>query len=165
MKEDLLTIKRLKELLIYDIETGFFIWKKNGLRAGWNDSDGYRKIQIDGVYYREHRLAWFYVYLKWPSNEIDHRDGVRNNNRILNLRDATRSQNRQNLSIKTKWESKTRGCSWHKKTKKWQAYIIVNKKWYALGYFNSREEAGSAYLTAKQRLHTFQPTPRDMENA
>jgi hypothetical protein len=170
MKYETLTHSRLCELLNYDPETGIFTWKtaagkrvKEGLRAGWDDEKGYRKIQIDGKTYREHQLAWFYVNSKWPAHEVDHKDGIRNNNRISNVREATRSENRQNLSGKSNGKSGIMGCSWHKKTKKWQAYIQVGGKWYALGYFDKREDAGAAYLKAKKELHSFQPVPRDMD--
>lgn len=169
MKNESLSHDHLRELLDYDPKTGIFTWKiaagkrvSEGLRAGWNEGKGYRKIQVSGKSYREHQLAWFYVNGKWPDHEVDHKDGIRNNNRISNLREATRLENRQNLSGKSSGKSGVIGCSWHKKTKKWQAYISVGRKWHALGYFDNREDAGAAYLRAKQELHPFQPIPRDI---
>lgn len=91
-----LTLSRLKKLLDYDPSSGIFHWKfivfrskmKVGDVAGGLDEKGYVRIRIDGIKYRAHRLAWFYVKGVWPSDTIDHKDRVRNNNRILNLREA-----------------------------------------------------------------------------
>lgn len=169
MKSKTITRDRLRELLNYIPEEGVFMWKvavskrvKVGIRAGWNDGKGYRKIQVDGKSYREHQLAWLYITGRWPICEIDHKDGNRDNNKFSNLREAMRLENRQNLSGKARSRSGIIGCSWHKKTRKWQAYIQAGGKWHALGYFDNREDAGAAYLKAKQELHPFQPVPRDI---
>src|SRR5947209_541842 len=63
-----LTRARLRELLRYNRKTGEFRWRKRPrgwvrleLSAGYLSKQGYRCINIDGRFYREHQLAWFYM--------------------------------------------------------------------------------------------------------
>jgi hypothetical protein len=95
--------------LEYDPETGVFIWSPRPGDKWWNaqfpgevagtmDSGGYRRIGIDGKYYGAARLAWLYVHGEWPKNEIDHINRVRDDDRIVNLRDVTHTGNQNNRS-------------------------------------------------------------------
>ena len=93
----------LKEILKYEPNTGNFYWKTDrnhsviiGSIAGSQHPGGYWTIGINGKNYAAHRLAWFYVYGTWPQKHLDHINGNRADNRIENLREATRSQNMQN---------------------------------------------------------------------
>jgi len=95
-----------------------------------------------------HRLAWYLYYGKLPKNFIDHIDGVRDNNVILNLRDVTRLQNNWNTH-------KSKGYRWSKKSKKFQSRIKVNKKSIHIGYFKTEQEARNAYLEAKKKYHVI----------
>ena len=106
-----------------------------------------------------HRAAWLLETGAWPSNDIDHRDGDRSNNRWSNLREATRQENRQNLSRRNK-KGRLRGCV--KYYKKWKAQIKMpgGAPMY-LGLFATEEEAHAAYCEAKKRLHPFQPVQRE----
>lgn len=85
---------------------GCFRWKVSrgpkrvGDVAGCLNTIGYRQIQLDGKVYKEHRLIWFYLHGVWPKNEIDHINNQRNDNRIENLREATRSQNSFNTKVR-----------------------------------------------------------------
>jgi hypothetical protein len=95
----MLTQSRLKQLLRYNKKTGVFTWlvdrgvmKCAGWVAGCINGSGYVIIKIDYRLYYGHQLAWLYVYGEWP-NRLDHKDENRNNNRIKNLREVTRSQN------------------------------------------------------------------------
>lgn len=96
--------ERLLYLLDFDSETGVFKWKvKNrrskypaGSEAGCLKSFGYVCIKIDGLEYKAHRLAWFYVHGKWPDGDIDHVNRVKSDNSIKNLRDVTDYENMQN---------------------------------------------------------------------
>jgi hypothetical protein len=67
-----------------------------GSVAGSTHKDGYVYIGIKGRLYLAHRLAVLWVNGRWPREEVDNRNGVRDDNRWCNLREATVSQNRQN---------------------------------------------------------------------
>lgn len=115
---DDLTIDRLKEVLSYDHETGDFIWLVTrgrnapaGTKASQSvNSGGYRHIHVDGVSYKAHRLAWFYVYGVWPKLGLDHINGVKHDNRVATLREATRQQNRLNSR---KWRTSHKKSKYH----------------------------------------------------
>jgi hypothetical protein len=98
-----LTQSRLKELLIYDPDTGIFRRRiacgiaVAGSTPGNINAMGYLDISIGCKRYYAHRLAWLYVYGEWPSLEIDHINCDRLDNRISNLRDVTHHQNMNNL--------------------------------------------------------------------
>lgn len=161
-----LTAERLRELLDYDPETGQFRWAKArsgvkvGAITGCPNGRGYTVIHIDGHTYKSHRLAWLYVYGRWPAAEIDHRNGKPADNRISNLREATRAEQAQNLAKYRRNTSGYPGVSWHKQGAKWNARIAVAGRTRHLGLFDSPEDASAAYLRAKAELHNFQPTPR-----
>ena len=162
-----ISAERLRELLDYDPETGIFIRRittsnrsPKGSTAGRNNGNGYLRIMIDGYTDYAHRLAWFYVYGKWPEGEIDHIDGNGRNNAISNLRDGTHAENSQNLSLRSTNKSGAIGVSWAKNIQRWEAYICVNYKKKCLGYFDDPQEARATYLKAKKETHLFQPTPR-----
>lgn len=156
-----LTQERLKEVLDYNSETGVFIWKiysgriKAGYVAGNINKRGYATIGIDGEIYRSHRLAWFYVYGKWPDDQIDHINGQRSDNRISNLRDVTNQVNAQNLKRATRVKTSTDYLGVYKTTniKPWRAQIDIDKKTRHIGYYKTPEEANEAYLKAKRMLH------------
>ncbi len=150
-----LTQGDLKRLMSYEPETGAFVWI-SGLRAGveagsWH-SRGYKTACIAGRSYKCHRLAWLYVYGVWPADEIDHINGIKHDNRIVNLREATRRQNMQNM-VNPKQGNKTglRGVS--PSGRKFMARISDASQEHYLGLFNTAQEAHQAYLTAKATLH------------
>lgn len=101
-----------------------------------------------------HRAAWLLVTGGWPDVEIDHDDRDRANNRWLNLRPATKGQNRQNLSARTA-KGGLRGAT--KYRDKWKAQIKVDGVHHYLGLFDTEEEAHEAYCARKRELHTFNP--------
>lgn len=115
----MLTNERLKEVLHYDSLTGMFTWKlsvTNSVRvgdvAGHVKNNGYAQVSIDGKKYYLHRLAWFYIYNVWPpvGYEIDHKDLIKNNNRIKNLRLSTRTTNNQNVIVKSISATQAKMC-------------------------------------------------------
>lgn len=156
----MLTQARLKELLDYDPETGEFRWKetrrarKKGKVAGSICSGGYLQVCVDATLYMAQRLAWLYMTGEWPEFLIDHIDGVRSNNRFVNLRQATNAQNLQNLraSYSTNQLGLLGVC---KAGNRFMANITVDQKRYHLGSFDNPEEAHEAYLAAKRKLHPF----------
>jgi len=158
----MLTQERLKELLHYCPETGVFtriarIQSINiGDIAGGVTSYGYWSILIDYKHYQAHRLAWIYVNGMWPKDYIDHINGIKNDNRIINLREANKSQNGQNKKKAHKNTSTgLLGASFHKITGKYASQIKVNGKSKHLGLFKTPQDAHQAYLTAKRQLHEF----------
>lgn len=167
-----LTAARLRELLSYDPETGIFRRlvstsrnAKAGDVAGGLNSEGYVRISVDGSSYRAHRLAWLYVHGVWPSDQLDHWNGVRNDNRYKNLREATNAQNQQNYGIPKSNSSGHVGVSWHKGHRKWLARIKLGGHQRYIGHFANIEDAVAARAKAKAELHTFHPTDRIHDHA
>ena len=152
-------IKRLRDILRYDPETGVFTWKEPqsprlpaGAVAGYFVSRGYRQIQIDKVKHREHRLAWAYVYGEWVDS-IDHIDGCVSNNSIENLRPATLSQNQHNRKLGKNNTSGFKGVSFCKRSKKWKGTIRLRGKPIHVGLFETAEAANEAVCKERERLH------------
>lgn len=139
-----ITQERLREVLSYDAATGDFAWLdtrhsavKIGQVAGRINSEGYRKIKIDGQMYSAHRLAWFYQFGEFPSKQIDHINQNKSDNRICNLRLATNAQNQMNTPNRKR--SLPRGVRISKG--RYQARACSSY----LGSFATVEEAYTAY--------------------
>jgi len=133
----------------YDSETGL-IYNRFGKIVGRNNY-GYIKIALylnkKQYNLRAHQFAWYWVN-KECVNEIDHINGIRNDNRIENLRSVTRNQNQWNrLTVK--------GYYFNKVKNKWISRIKLNGKKIYLGSYNTEEEARNAYLAAKQIYHVI----------
>lgn len=124
-----ITATRLRELLHYDPETGLFTWKvaRQGTRAGAFAgalNHGYLRITIDWRHYPAHRLAWLYMTGEWPADLIDHINLVSDDNRFVNLRQATRAQNMHNSARPRTNTSGVKGVSRY--AGRWKAQIKVN---------------------------------------
>lgn len=150
---------RLKELLIYSSETGQFVWaakrKKHaaGSVAGSFSSKGYWRIKLDSVEYAAHRLAWLYVFGFFPAFELDHINQNKTDNRIGNLREASRAQNQANISHYRTNTTGARGVTWHKSAKAYQAGIKKHGRSFHLGLFKTVAEASEAYIRASKEIH------------
>jgi len=131
--------------LNYDPDTGIFTWK-NGRRAGTAMNRGYRRIAFNRKLYLEHRLAWFLTHGKWPIYSIDHINCDRTDNRINNLREATRAE--QGYNKPSSNPTGFKGVRRH--GNKFRADIKLAKKTY-LGLFDTPEEAHAAYCEAATR--------------
>ena len=156
----MLSQAELKELLNYDPLTGIFIWKiSNGKRAaagrtaGGILATGYIQIRINAKHYLAHRLAWLFQTGTFPPDQIDHINGIRDDNRYTNLREAKNSQNCCNSKIRKNNTSGMKGVSWHKQQKKWRASIVKNNKQIFLGLFDDPALAHLAYCNAAEKLH------------
>lgn len=150
----------IKSILDYDMNTGIFTWidqkfpRWNGKVAG-NYRNGYIQISIKGKKYSSHRLAYLYVHGFIPNCEIDHINGIRDDNRICNLRAATKSQNQGNQRKPRKDNtSGYLGVSENRLNGKFKAQIEVNKENKYLGQHETAEEAHQVYLEAKRKYHS-----------
>ena len=153
-----LTAEKLRELLHYEPATGIFTWKvrtansvKVGDVAGCPDGRGYLCIKVLNRLYRAHRLAWLYHFGEWPTDQIDHINRNRSDNRIENLREVTNKQNHQNKSKRSDNTSGHTGVYWHKQKSKWRARIKHNQKLIHLGLFATIEEAVAARKAGELR--------------
>ena len=154
-------------LLDYDPLTGVFTWLAPpgtrhdliGSQAGNSRDNNGIVIKIDGVSYRAHRLAWFYMTGVWPQSLVDHRDGDPLNNRWSNLREASHQLNNQNQRASTSRNIWTHflGVSMHRASGKYEANIGISvngkKRKKYLGLFDTDAEAHAAYVAAKRELH------------
>lgn len=147
-----LTQDRVRSLLIYNGETGQFIRRVStapravaGSVAGDVDSKGYWRLRVDGRRYLAHRLVWFYVHGVWPKDEIDHINGIRTDNRIENLREASRFENKRNTGAHCDSRSRHKGVSFHAPSKRWRARIHMNGEEHWIGVFDTPEDAAAAY--------------------
>ena len=153
------TQDELKEVLDYNYETGVFQWVKKrrgvvtGKNLGTDNGFGYLRITVLGRSYYAHRLAWFYTSGEW-ADTVDHINGNRSDNRIVNLRNCSVSENNQNRTKTQKNSvSQTLGVGWHKKAKKWQAHVCIYKERKYLGLFENVNDAHKAYLNAKEEIY------------
>ena len=156
-------IAYLRKRLLYEPETGTLFWRdcadmSNSWRARYAGTEaftsvclGYRTGRIDAANFKAHRIAWSIYYGEWPSNQIDHINGIRTDNRIENLRVVTPQENMRNRAMNRNNTSGTCGVSWCKSQKKWRVKITVDDRMIHLGYFQSIDEAKTVRAEASAR--------------
>lgn len=167
MAEYSLTHSRLRELFEYDADTGIMIRRITvgrrgpaGAIVGCLTKKGYLSLRVDGQFFLLHRVIFMYVHGKMPAAQIDHINGVKTDNRIANLREATEHENSQNVKVHRDNSSGLLGVSWRASNGKWRASIGIDGWHKHLGYFDSKDVAYQAYKAAKRALHKFQPVVR-----
>lgn len=144
----------LKKNFDYDHETGIFFrlgrkWKN---QHGFIDRDGYIRFRINKRLYGAHRMAWIYIYGVEPKSLIDHINGNKSDNRIVNLREATHSQNLHNAKRSSRNTSGVKGVSWVPQLGKWVGRIHFQYKKYVVGYFDDLESAESEMIEFRKNL-------------
>lgn len=154
----------LFEWLSYNPETGLFVWKKRpsnrvkiGDVAGSKMTIGYTSISIKNQSFTAHRLAWYYMTGDIPDMEIDHINMIKDDNRWVNLRIATKKQNTENRVIINSNTSGHTGVYWVGRYEKWSAKIVHNGKQIHLGYFHDKIDAAKARAKAEKELFTHAP--------
>lgn len=159
----MLTQSSLKNKLHYNKETGHFTWLVKdstnpavvvgGIAGSENKKLGYVVINLDGVFYYAHRLAFLYETGSFPKRHVDHYDHNGFNNAWSNIRPATVSENMCNTRIRKDNKSGVKGVTWHKAARKWCAEIRHNKVRYYLGLFDEIDDAAAAVAIMRSELH------------
>ncbi len=162
------SIEALRERLAYDPETGALTWKVaagdahqtkvrnanfSGKPAGSLSNRGYIRVWLNGRLTPGHRIAFALHFGRWPSAQIDHKNGDRADNRIANLREATAAENARNARTRHDNKSGIKGVCWHKDTGKWHASISVNGRQRYLGVFETKQAAADVRQRAAGELH------------
>jgi hypothetical protein len=140
---------------------GSLLWRANrssraraGCRAGSAHKSGYRHIKIGSKNLKEHRIVWIMHFGPIPDGyELDHIDLNRSNNKISNLRLATRSQNRANARVQRDNSLGIKGVHFFKPDRKYVAQLRHQGRRIFLGQFRTAEEAGAAYEAAAKKYH------------
>ena len=143
---------------LFNYKDGNLYWAVNkgsramaGSRAGTHHRDGYRHVKVDGKQILVHRIIYEMHHGPIPEGmQIDHSNGVRDDNRIENLRVVTNAENNQN-------RRDANGFHFNKRNGKFQAYIKLDGKQVHLGYHETPVDARAAYLRAKREYHTSTP--------
>ena len=158
-----LRYEEVARLFTYDREAGVLYWRirdRNTIRHKYvagpikGTRDGYRQVSIKGKMYMEHRIIMMLCFGHIPENaEIDHINHVRDDNRLVNLRFVTRSENRKNQSVSSKNTSGVTGVCFLKARKKYMAQISVGWETIYLGIFETLEEAAAARAEANLKFN------------
>lgn len=153
------TKAELDEKFAYDPKAGDLIWRvscgraKAGDVAGYLQANGYRYVGINGRLYPEHRVIFRMVTGRSPKGQIDHINGIRDDNRWENLREVSRSENLQNQR-KARSNNELGFLGVRRSRKRFRAQIWLNGKQHYLGTFDTPELAHQAYLREKRGLHS-----------
>ena len=155
----MLSAEKLKTALSYNRETGIFVWKywRGGTAvansiAGTVSSNGYIRINLFRKNRLAHRLAWLYEYGYFPENDIDHINRDRADNRISNLREATRSCNMRNAKNLKNNTSGVKGVRWREDLQRWHVSIGVKGQGSYVCIKKDFDEAVLHRLAAEQCL-------------
>ena len=169
----------LRQLMTYDPETGKLFWAQRGAEwftdgtrhtaevqaRIWNtkyadkeaftptNGTSYHTGAVLGKMLLAHRIAWAITHGRWPDHFIDHINGVRSDNRLANLREATNAQNGRNRVVQKDSVSGVKGVRFDRRHGRWQARITVHRKQKHLGYYDTPEAAAAAYAEGARRYH------------
>jgi len=170
MAKPILDAERVRQVFHYDPETGLFtrigpsIWKTGAVEptpVGRKPSHyGYVSLTMDGQIYPAHRLAFVYMTGRQPIDQIDHRNGIRHDNRWCNLREVTAKQNSENCAQRKGTHSGFRGV-YPAGNGKWIARIGDGGVRHYLGIHDTPEQAAEAYKAARAARFAAQPIARE----
>jgi HNH endonuclease len=157
---DALTVEMAKELFYFDPTIKTLRWRvtvSNGkIKAGsiaGRIQDGYWCVGIGKKRnIKVHRVVWLLYYGCWPSNDIDHINLDKSDNRIENLRDVTMSQNLMNRAKQKNNTSGFKGIHWCSDRQRWRAHIGFEKKKINLGYYKNIEDAVKVRIDKEMQL-------------
>ena len=156
----------VREIMSYDSKSGFLYWKhRKDMPKNWNTKYANKKVKMTGrnqtgITYKgkyftvmHHRLLWCHYYGKWPESNlvIDHINGDNCDNRIVNLRLVTQTENNRNRCIPKDNTSGHLGVYWVNSKKKWLVQIGLNGKSIHIGYFKNKEDAIKARKEAEKK--------------
>lgn len=158
MAEANLTPASLRQSLQYDSVTGKF--SRIGCpdeKVGRVATKGHLQISVASRRYMAHRLAWFYIHGIWPDGQIDHKNQVKTDNRIDNLRIVSNKQNAENVTMFKHNKSGRRGVRFLARANRWVAEIKHHKRNQHLGLFDNIIDAVAARMQAERLLFTHAP--------
>ena len=153
-----LSVEECRRLFSYDASTGLVLRRERsgqlpaGSVAGCRAKD-YWYVRVCGKKVLAHRLVWALYYGEWPDKPIDHINMDRHDNRIVNLRLASVTENNRNRPRQSNNTSGYKGVTFHKSSQKYQAKIMADKVCHSLGYYHSARDAADAYCRAAKALH------------
>ena len=155
----------LETVFDIDFESGVLTWKLTdsrkkrnpyaGRKAGTFKADtGYLVVRLDGRLHPAHRLIAIMAGMQVSDGvEIDHINGIRDDNRLCNLRVASRSENARNTRKPLVNTSGIKGVSLHRASGLWRARVKLDGKEIMVGYFKTKDEAGEARRVFVDRIH------------
>jgi len=151
-------LNEIRKVLKYDPETGHLhrTFSRTNTRwigaiAGCRSSHGYTIVRFRKMKLAGHRVAFALGHGRWPIGEIDHINGIRSDNRLVNLREANRSQQTANTKVKSTSKLGVKGV--RPMRDKFQARIHRGGRQVSLGVFNTIEEAVDAYRIAAEEVY------------
>jgi hypothetical protein len=144
---------------IFQYCEGRLYWKisphpriKVGSEAGHYTS-GYLNVELFKKTWKAHRIVWIMHFGEIPEGMlIDHINGVGTDNRVSNLRLATRAENGRNAKKRRTSKSKYKGVSWHARQGKWNAVIQVDGVRHHIASFDTELEAHKAYCEVAEKI-------------
>lgn len=158
-----MTLTQDKANELFEYRDGALFWKhktisrgrklkKGGQQIVNKQGDGYYKVTVNYKPYLLHRVIWLMHYGEVPEF-LDHINGIRTDNRIENLRPATKYQNICNSKFRSDNTSGVKGVHWNCVKKKWQVRLHVEKKVKSLGYYDDLELAELVIMEARDKFH------------
>lgn len=148
-----ITPELLRQIYSYDPETGAIINRKFS-RAAFTGTDplGYHRTNVKGVRLTAHRAAWAIHHGAFPCGEIDHINGDRGDNRLINLRVVSRSENCRNLRLPKHNTTGVVGLYRDKRNGKWHSSIKFRGKTHYLGSYLDFDQAVEARRAAERKF-------------